>query len=273
MLQQLTLNEQKKAEVLRRLLGGHENGVLPDGAIDGYRSICMESAAYCVVCIRFSAVWKTETGDDFLRILEQTMAMNMQGVNYEVTSDESGLITVLLETSDPAKFKTASLRQVVRTIGVTLERTHEQETRIGYGTPCTACSYVGFSKAEAMRSMNRYNVSKTIRNVLTYVSLNFTDPDLSNGQIAKDNFLNYSYLCNQFKAEMGITLNRYISEFRMKTAHDLLKLPNRDVLQVARMVGYTDAKYFSKCFKATYGLTPYQYLQQLKKKREIQVSR
>jgi len=260
--------ELKKAELLRELIGGCENSpVNLDGDVDGYRSISTESGAWCVICAKFMKPASEELGSLFFRVMKERAENVLHDVNVEVASDMSGMIITVLHAQNKGLLNNATIRQFVREIGVQLERVYGVETRIGAGGVCETCGYIGFSKSEAIHNMTRYNVSKTIQNILVYVSINYSNPDLTNGQIAKDNFLNYAYLCNRFKQEMGITLNHYIQEVRMRTAADLLTLPNRNVLEIARMVGYTDVKYFSKCFKLNFGMTPNQYRTLNKKER------
>lgn len=253
-------SELRKAEFLRELIGGSQNSPFGvDGAVDGYRSIDTDASVWCVICAKFALPASPELGQIFLEAMLESARENLRNVNLEITGDADDMLILLLQTEREEQLTSAELRQFVRMLGILLKRGKGLDTKIGTGVVCASCSYLGFSKAEAIRTMTRYNVSKTIQSILTYISINYSDPDLTNGQIAKDNFLNYSYLCNQFKKEMGITLNHYIQEFRMKTAADLLTLPNRNVLEIAAMVGFTDVKYFSKCFKAAYGVTPNQY--------------
>ena len=44
--------------------------------------------------------------------------------------------------------------------------------------------------------------------------------------------------------------------------------PDITVMEVAELVGYSDAYYFSKSFKSQYGITPSKYLEERKIKKE-----
>lgn len=256
----LSEQEFNKAAMLRSLVGGDAD-ILPeiDGAVDDYRGIELNGTSWCVVCANFTSPLTSDLGKVFFDAMLRCAALYLRGIHVEITCDAENNLIMILQADGEQGIQNAVLRQFVRNLGICLEREKGVETRIGFGAVCASKSYLAFSKAEAMRTMTRYNVTKTIQSILTYISINYSDPDLTNGQIAKENFLNYSYLCNQFKLEMGVTLNHYIQEFRMKTAADLLTLPNRNILEIARMVGFTDVKYFSKCFKSAYGVTPNQY--------------
>lgn len=68
---------------------------------------------------------------------------------------------------------------------------------------------------------------------------------------------NEKYLSTLFKAEFGISPSKYIGELRLNMAKNLME-SNPDILlkDVAEMVGFTDAFYFSRVFKAHEGISP-----------------
>lgn len=52
------------------------------------------------------------------------------------------------------------------------------------------------------------------------------------------------------------SISIYIREFRLKKAYEKLKYESTTVSEVAYEVGFSDLAYFSKCFKALYGISP-----------------
>lgn len=71
---------------------------------------------------------------------------------------------------------------------------------------------------------------------------------------------------NHLKSLTGMNPVEFIREIRIKRAAHLLESGKYNVSEVTYMVGMNDSRYFSKCFKATYGMTPTEY----KKKHEQQ---
>lgn len=63
------------------------------------------------------------------------------------------------------------------------------------------------------------------------------------------------YLSSLFQKDLGISFTAYIKDIRMKEAKELLMSPLK-AFEVAKQVGYADAKYFTRVFKETTGLTP-----------------
>lgn len=64
-----------------------------------------------------------------------------------------------------------------------------------------------------------------------------------------------------FKANTGKTPMEYVREIRLVTAARKLLIGNDNVNDVAYAVGYEDANYFIREFKAAFGYTPNQYRQ------------
>lgn len=56
----------------------------------------------------------------------------------------------------------------------------------------------------------------------------------------------------------------YKRDVTLQQAANLLRTGKYNVKEVSFMVGFTDTKYFSKCFKEKYNLTPSAYIKALK---------
>lgn len=77
---------------------------------------------------------------------------------------------------------------------------------------------------------------------------------------------NEKYLSTLFKAEFGISPSKYIGELRLNMAKNLME-SNPDILlkDVAEIVGFTDAFYFSRVFKSHEGISPSTFMKNCKK--------
>jgi len=60
----------------------------------------------------------------------------------------------------------------------------------------------------------------------------------------------------------GVTVSEFIKEIRLKRAAQLLMQKPSSISEVAYQVGFNDPKYFSKCFKQMFGVSPAQYISQ-----------
>ena len=67
---------------------------------------------------------------------------------------------------------------------------------------------------------------------------------------------------NKLKSLTGLSPVEFIREMRIKRAAQLLEDRKYNITEVTYMVGMNDSRYFSKCFKNTYGVTPTEYRKQ-----------
>jgi Response regulator containing CheY-like receiver domain and AraC-type DNA-binding domain len=98
---------------------------------------------------------------------------------------------------------------------------------------------------------------KIIQNVKLYVLDNCSQASLES--ISKMIHMNSCYLSQLFKQRTGINFSDYLIEVKMKKAAELLKNIEYKTYNVSEMVGYTNAKNFSRTFKSYYGISPKEY--------------
>ena len=72
------------------------------------------------------------------------------------------------------------------------------------------------------------------------------------------------YVSRMLKERKGITLRQYIIAYRLKNAKRMLELTDKSTAEIAEECGFTDASYFAKTFKATFGMTPKEFRNQFK---------
>ena len=96
-------------------------------------------------------------------------------------------------------------------------------------------------------------------NIIKYINEHYNSYDLSLEDISKNTFLTPAYICVIFKDYTGKTVNKYITEYRIIQAKELLKDSNIKMNDIALKVGYKDGNYFAKIFKKETGYTPSEY--------------
>ncbi|MDP4277672.1 MAG: helix-turn-helix transcriptional regulator, partial [Bacteroidota bacterium] len=65
------------------------------------------------------------------------------------------------------------------------------------------------------------------------------------------------------KGLLGLSPIEFIKETRIKRATELLETGKFNVSEVSFQIGMNDARYFSKCFRQKYGMTPSAYKDQV----------
>lgn len=95
--------------------------------------------------------------------------------------------------------------------------------------------------------------------IIEYIQNHFMDPDLTITQIATEFHLNSSYLCRIFKADTGLTVKKYILNYRLNYATELLLHTNNSISDIAEKSGFTTVHGFRKAFHNQYYLGPSEY--------------
>jgi AraC-like DNA-binding protein len=75
-------------------------------------------------------------------------------------------------------------------------------------------------------------------------------------ELAKSAAVSRSVLDERFRNVLGRSPIRYLTEWRMHLAQDLLATTDLGVMSIARRVGYDAEEAFSRAFKRTYGAPP-----------------
>ncbi|WP_445736721.1 hybrid sensor histidine kinase/response regulator transcription factor [Mariniflexile sp.] len=91
------------------------------------------------------------------------------------------------------------------------------------------------------------------------------DPDFKVDDLAEKLNMSHSSLYRKCSTLTGLSLIDYIREQRVKKAAILLTKYGYNISEVAYMVGFNNPKYFSKCFKNQYGISPKDFCNEAKK--------
>lgn len=91
--------------------------------------------------------------------------------------------------------------------------------------------------------------------VKDHVKKNYAD-ELDLNTIAQNLGFSSSYLTKIFNKVENTTPSKYIRNYRMQIAKQLLAGSDMTISQVASSVGYNDPFHFSKSFKSTFGISP-----------------
>lgn len=104
---------------------------------------------------------------------------------------------------------------------------------------------------------NRYG--DIVDEVLRYIEKNYADEELSLNLLASHVNFSPNHLSMIFAQQTGQTFIKYLTEYRMNKAKELLRCTGKRSSEISQEVGYKDSHYFSYVFKKTQGITPTQY--------------
>ena len=115
----------------------------------------------------------------------------------------------------------------------------------------------------SLLSDNRINIqnkrlSEVMQKTLAFVSENLS-ASLTANTISDILSISPTTLSHKFKAEMGISLGKYIDSLVMHRAEHLLINTNMPLSRISEALGFYDQFYFSRRFKEKYAISPLKY--------------
>lgn len=105
---------------------------------------------------------------------------------------------------------------------------------------------------------SKYNDKLFLEKVTVALESKISDGKISFDEFADEMKTSRASLYRKIKQNIGLSPTEFIRLVRIKRSAQLL-IKHRYISEVAYAVGYNDSKYFSRCFKQEFGLTPTQY--------------
>lgn len=99
-----------------------------------------------------------------------------------------------------------------------------------------------------------------IKNVMSWLSKNIENSDLTIDQLAAHLGLGRTTMYNKLKSLTGKSPVELLKEYRITKAKMLLRTGQFSVSEVAYKVGFSDPGYFSRCFREQFSMSPAEYL-------------
>lgn len=107
------------------------------------------------------------------------------------------------------------------------------------------------------KASNRYD--GIVDEVIQYIEKNYAQEELSLNILASHVNFSPNHLSMIFSQQTGQTFIKYLTDYRMNKAKELLRCTGKRSSEISIEVGYKDPHYFSYLFKKTQGMTPTQY--------------
>ena len=103
--------------------------------------------------------------------------------------------------------------------------------------------------------------SQLVEEIARSIRQNYANPLYSLDETLRSAPYCYDYLCRLFHLELNTTPHKYLTELRLQSAADALRIsPGSSMSEIARMCGYSDPLYFSRMFKKRFGVSPREYV-------------
>lgn len=104
-----------------------------------------------------------------------------------------------------------------------------------------------------------------IKNVMAYLNTNASNSDLRIVDIAKSVGLSQTVFYGKMKSIVGMSPGDFLRHVRMEKAKEMIAHSDLTFSEIAYAVGFSDPKYFSRCFKTDVGMTAKDYRIKFKK--------
>ncbi|SHI59552.1 two-component regulator propeller domain-containing protein [Pseudozobellia thermophila] len=95
-----------------------------------------------------------------------------------------------------------------------------------------------------------------IDKVMEYIVENIADEKLNVEHLANELNLSRSQLYRKIKALTGLTANEFLRKLRLEKAKEIIENGDASISEVCFKVGFSSPSYFTKCFKAYFGVLP-----------------
>lgn len=123
--------------------------------------------------------------------------------------------------------------------------------------------------AAALKTLRKMNIAdrdtEFIEKLDEVILKNINDDTFGSKQMEEALFMSRSTLARKIKELFDVTPNEYLKNKRLSVAAQMLKQKNVRINEVSQAVGFRSASYFSKCFKAVYGMLPAEYVNEMNK--------
>lgn len=107
-------------------------------------------------------------------------------------------------------------------------------------------------------SLENHKRDIVIQQCIAYISENFGD-ELTVANLSEQFGYTAAHFSRKFKHVTGLTPISYITILRLEEARKLLVYTAKPVSEIAAFCGFSDANYFTRCFKKHFGVPPGHY--------------
>ncbi len=130
---------------------------------------------------------------------------------------------------------------------------------------CYTLLYEILKDIVTITNYNPYLLSAELyTNLLTYIKLNYHNPDFSVNDILLAFPYSHSFLCKYFKKKNGNTLVGYIKQLRLNKAKELLTTTDLSINEIVIRSGFKEYYYFLNVFKKLTGMTVLEFRNSVK---------
>ena len=131
-----------------------------------------------------------------------------------------------------------------------------RQRRWGDREICFSCLYTILSLLRQVQQKDATRATELVAPAVAYIHENFADQDITVPALAALCGMSQQYLRRLFQNAYGVSPAVYIRTQRLQYARQLLQTGEYSVSQASQAAGFNDLAYFSREFKAAFGILP-----------------
>lgn len=196
---------------------------------------------------------------NFHGMLESSLSLSF---DYLIVSPARSLLFVRKENSEE---ELLSIGQMICTLAE--ENYHRKFYIVFDRLPDNASIHDIYRQLEKKMETRCFFPQKSLLNdnlktdkIIQYIYQNYANP-LTLDEIAGHFYLSPNYLCSLFKKETGQSVFKFINDYRLERARELLSGTHMKINAVGKAVGFQNTSYFCQRFRDAFGETPEIYRQ------------
>lgn len=217
---------------------------------------------FCALSFRFCADATLKTAAQTLHAGDHTLCFIPEGLDYARSGPKDELIAVHFNaincpTDGIELFHPKNPETIAGLFRKMQDCWNRREP--GFKYQCSALLYEIL--AECCRQTRRTPSSNPkIRKSVEYLLAHYKDPALTIRAAAEQSYISEVYFRRLFKAEFGLSPQKYVIHLRIQYAVSLITAGYYSLKEVAFLSGYNDYKYFSAEFRRIKGVAPSEYV-------------
>lgn len=140
-------------------------------------------------------------------------------------------------------------------VPVVLAQIRKREKRVA----AVAKQEIATAKIEMLSSPTNKADQDFIQKLMRMLEEHLSDGNLQVNDLADEMNMSRATFYRRLKQAVDLSPNDFIHQVRMKRSAELLTQTDNSVAQIAYAVGFNNPKYFSKCFRQDFGVSPVDY--------------
>ena len=233
-----------------------------------YVNIRSHTRIYDTISIRLSGSCDFKIQKDNFSVSRGKLLYLPKNVEYQQSTENETLVAIHFNnySSDPSQKAEVIEIEDINYIESLINQMYDvwKSRNVGYQYKCTSLLYellYYLRCREHEEAIGAISDESKIKKALDIIHSSYRTKQIEICELAKSCALSETYFRKLFKKTHGVSPIQYVIDLRVDFASHLLQSRLYTISEVATKSGFTDPKYFSRVFKARFGLTPKEYQQ------------